>query len=161
MAARRIAEERKTMTIQEADPAMMEPREFARLVKRTPAAELRRLVHGERRDVVLGQLIHAMPGVFRADVAGATRAVVHWRIGDRPDGGHDVYQFVIADGVCTVSETPDREPRLTLTLGAVDFLNLVTGNAHAVMLVMRGKLKTSGDLALTAKFPQLFDNPKP
>jgi hypothetical protein len=29
------------------------------------------------------------------------------------------------------------------------------------MLVMRGKLKTSGDLALTAKFPQLFDNPKP
>lgn len=149
------------MTIQEADPATMDPREFARLVKRTPADELRRLVHGERRDTVLGQLIRAMPGVFRSDVAGSTRAVVHWRIGDRADGGHDLYEFVIADGVCTVSDTVDREPKLTLTLGAVDFLNLVTGNAHAVMLVMRGKLRTSGDLALTAKFPQLFDNPRP
>jgi hypothetical protein len=26
---------------------------------------------------------------------------------------------------------------------------------------MRGRLKTRGDLALTAKFPKLFNNPKP
>jgi len=149
------------MAIQDADPATMDPREFARLVKRTPAGELRLLMHGERRDVVLGTLISAMPGVFRADVAGSTEAVVHWRIGDRADGGTDLYELVIADGICTVSDTTDRVPKLTLSLGAVDFLNLVTGNAHPVMLVMRGKLKTSGDLPLTAKFPKLFDHPKP
>jgi putative sterol carrier protein len=149
------------MLIHEADPATMDPREFARLVKNTSDDDLRRLVYGDRRHVVLGELISAMPGVFRSEVAGATRAVVHWHIGDRADGGTDRHEFVIADGVCTVSDTVTREPNLTLTLGAVDFLKLVTGNAHAVMLVMRGKLKTSGDLALTAKFPHLFDNPKP
>jgi hypothetical protein len=149
------------MSVEHADPAMMDPLEFARLVKRTPSDDLRRLMHGERRAEVITELLSQMPGVFRADRAGGLDAVVHWRIGDRPDGGTDVYEFVIADGVCRLSPKPARQPALTLSLGAVDFLNLVTGNAHAVMLVMRGKLKTAGDLKLTAKFPSLFDPPKP
>ena len=44
-------------------------------------------------------------------------------------------------------------------MSAVDFLNLTTGNAHPVLLVMRGRLKTKGDVVLTAKFPTLFDIP--
>jgi putative sterol carrier protein len=87
--------------------------------------------------------------------------VIHWRIGDRLDGGVDVYELVISDGACRLSPRPEGEPNLTLSLGAVDFLNVVTGNAHPVLLVMRGKLKTKGDLGLTAKFPNLFDVPKP
>ncbi|MDG4766935.1 SCP2 sterol-binding domain-containing protein [Solwaraspora sp. WMMD406] len=143
------------------DPVIMEPREFSRLVKRTPVDELRAVMHGDRRGHVLDELVRRMPGVFRPDRAGAMNAVIHWNIGDRPDGGTDVYELVIADGVCQLSDQPDREPKLTLSLGAVDFLHLVTGNARAVMLVMKGKLKTKGDMALTAKFPSLFDVPKP
>lgn len=143
------------------NPAMMDPLEFARLVKRTPAHELRAMMHSDRRAAVLDELFTRMPGVFRADRAGSINAVIHWVIGDRPDGGVDTYELVIADGRCELSPAPQREPKLTLALGAVDFLNLVTGNAHAVALVMRGKLKTKGDLALTAKFPNLFDIPKP
>jgi len=101
-----------------------------------------------------------MPEVFRADRAGGLDAVIHWRVGDRPDGGVDAYEMVIRGGTCAVSPGGGREPNLTLSLGGVDFLNLVTGNAHAVALVMRGKLKTKGELALTAKFPTLFDPPK-
>ena len=149
------------MTVEQADPATMDRLEFARLVKRTPTGELRRLLHGERRKAVLTEMVSQMPSVFRTDRAGSLAAVVHWRIGDRPDGGTDVYELVIADGSCRVSARPDRRPDLTLSLGAVDFLNLVTGNAHAVMLVMRGKLTTTGDLGLTAKFPSLFETPRP
>ncbi|WP_431930420.1 SCP2 sterol-binding domain-containing protein [Micromonospora sp. RP3T] len=149
------------MAVNDADPATMDPREFARLVKKTPTAELRQMMHSERRTAVLDELFSSMPGVFRADRARTLDAVIHWVIGDRPDGGTDTYEMVIANGACTLSPAPHAEPRLTLALGAVDFLNLVTGNAHAVALVMRGKLKTSGDLALTAKFPTLFDVPKP
>ena len=149
------------MLANDADPATMDPLEFARLVKKAPASDLRRLMEGERRPAILGELVRRMPGVFRADRAGSVNAVVHWRIGDRPDGGTDVYEMVIADGTCVLSAKPEREPKLTLTLGAVDFLNLVTGNRHAVMLVMQGRLKTRGDLALAAKFPNLFDVPKP
>ncbi|MET7426933.1 SCP2 sterol-binding domain-containing protein [Dactylosporangium sp. NPDC005555] len=149
------------MSVNDADPATMDPREFARLVKKTPARELRQMMHSERRTAVLDELFVRMPGVFRADRAGAMNAVIHWVVGDRPDGGADTYELVIAGGRCELSPEPRREPKLTLTLGAVDFLNLVTGNAHPVVLVMRGKLKTTGDLALTAKFPNLFDIPKP
>ncbi|MEV4118615.1 SCP2 sterol-binding domain-containing protein [Micromonospora sp. NPDC049645] len=149
------------MTINDTNPATMDPLEFARLVKKTPTAELRRMMHSERRGPVLDELVTRMPGVFRADRARNLNAVIHWVIGDRPDGGVDTYELVIANGTCVLSPAPQAEPKLTLALGAVDFLNLITGNAHPVALVMRGKLKTRGDRALTAKFPTLFDVPKP
>jgi len=149
------------MSVESADPAAMAPREFSRLVQRTPVEELRRWMHGDQRQRILDELLHQMPGVLRPDRARGVDAVIHWRIGDRPDGGVDVYEVVIADSVATLSERPSGEPTLTLALGAVDFLNLVTGNAHPVVLVMKGRLKTKGDLTLTAKFPTLFDIPKP
>ncbi|MFI6235573.1 SCP2 sterol-binding domain-containing protein [Micromonospora sp. NPDC050784] len=142
------------------DPTTMSPRELAVFVKQTPNGELRRLMHSPRRTDVIDEIFTNMPQVFRADRAGALTAVIHWRIGDRPDGGVDVYEMVIADGACVSTPGNGRHPDLTLSLGGVDFLNLVTGNAHAVALVMRGRLKTKGDLALTAKFPTLFDPPR-
>jgi putative sterol carrier protein len=149
------------MSAPEVNPAMMDPLEFARLVKATPKAELRQLMCGDQRQAVLDELFRRMPGVFRADRAGSLDAVVHWVIGDRPDGGADTYELVIANGTCQVSPRPERSPKLTLTIGAVDFLAVVTGNAHPVALVMKGRLKTKGDLGLTAKFPTLFEVPKP
>ncbi len=139
----------------------LDPVEFARLVKRTPDNQLREVMRGGRRAEILDYLIGGMLSAFRPQVAGRTRAVVHWRIGDRPDGGVDTYQMVIADGVCTLSPSADGQPQLTLNLAAADFVHLVTGNAHAVMLVMRGRLKTRGDLGLTARFPNFFAAPRP
>ena len=149
------------MSINDVRVDVMEPVEFARLVKRTPVDELRQVLNGGRRSEILDHLIGGMPAAFRPEVAGKTRAVVHWRIGDRPDGGVDIYEMVIADGVCTLSARPDGRPQLTLDLAAADFVRLVTGNAHAVMLVMKGRLQTRGDLALTARFPKLFAAPRP
>lgn len=149
------------MSISNVSPARMEPREFARLVKRTPTAELAQLMGGPRRQVVLDELVAGMVSVFRPEMAGALDAVVHWQIGGRPDGTVDVYEIVVSNGTCELSPAPSRQPRLTLSLDAVDYLNLVTGNAHPVLLVMRGRMKTKGDMRLSAKFPSLFANPKP
>lgn len=149
------------MPVNDVDPATMDALEFARVVKRASAEDLTQLMHSQRRKAVLDTLVSQMPGVFRADRARGIRAVVHWHLPDRPDGGADIYEFVIVDGTCRLSAKPERSPDLRLTLAAVDFLNLVTGNAHAVMLVMKGKLKTQGSARLTAKFPSLFDVPKP
>lgn len=148
------------MSIEQADPATADPVEFALLVKRTSAAELRHLLRGERRAIVLDGVFLRMPELFRADRAKSLRATVHWVIADRADGGSDRYELCIADGVCVVSPAPAHQPDLTLTATASDFLHIVTGNAHPVLLVMRGRLKTSGDRKLTAKFPTLFDVPK-
>lgn len=149
------------MTIENADPARMDPQEYARLVKRASDDAVRRLMRSDRRTAVLDHLFQGMPGAFRPDRGASVNAVVHWKVGDRPDGGVDTYEMIIADGSCSLSPRPERRPKLTLSLGAVDFLHLVTGNAHPVVLVMKGRLKTTGDLGLTAKFPSLFDVPKP
>ncbi len=148
------------MPVDDVNPATLAPKEFALLVKRSPVDELKRLMQGDQRKAVLDEIFVRMPDVFRPEKAGATDAVVHWRIADRPDGGEDTYELVIAGGTCTVSATPLRQPRLALTIGAVDFLKMVTGNANPMTLFLRGRMKAKGDLGLATRFPSLFDIPK-
>nr|WP_257911047.1 SCP2 sterol-binding domain-containing protein [Janibacter limosus] len=41
-----------------------------------------------------------------------------------------------------------------------EFTKIATGRGNPTMLVMRGKIKVKGDIAVAAKFPTLFDIPK-
>jgi hypothetical protein len=142
------------------DFASQDPKQFSQLVKSASNDQLAAAMSGEARGKVLGEIFTRMPALFRADRAGATNAVVHWSIDGATDGGTDTYELVIADGTCSLSATPQHEPKLALTLGAVDFLKVVSGNANPVMLFMTGKLKAKGDLGLAAKIGDLFDIPK-
>jgi putative sterol carrier protein len=138
----------------------VDPKQFAQLVKSAPADQLKAVMQSDRRGKILDEIFGRMPTLFRADRAGATNAVIHWSVGDRPDGGVDTYELVIADGACTLSPKPENDPKLALTLGAVDFLKVVSGNGNPVMLFMTGKLKAKGDLTLAANIANLFDIPK-
>ena len=140
--------------------ASVEPKEFAKLVKSAPADQVKAAMAGEHRQAVLDEIFRRMPSQFRADRAGNTNSVIHWNITGRPDGGADVYEVVIADGVCTVSDKPEHDAKLSVTLGGPEFLNLITGNGNPMMMFMTGKLKAKGDLALAANLANLFDIPK-
>jgi len=142
------------------DFGSVDPKQFAQLVKTAPADQLKAVMQGDQRGKVLGEIFGRMPTLFRADRAGSTNTVIHWNIGDRPDGGVDTYELVIANGACTLSPEPTADPKLSLTVGAVDFLKVVSGNANPVMLFMTGKLKAKGDLGLAANIANLFDIPK-
>ncbi|WP_030491374.1 SCP2 sterol-binding domain-containing protein [Micromonospora chokoriensis] len=136
------------------------PKEFAQLVKSTPDDKIAQVMSGDARDKVLGEVFGRMPSLFRADRAGATNAVIHWVITGRPDGGSDTYEVVIADGACVVNEPSQHDPKLSLTMGPVEFLKIVSGGANPVMMFMTGKLKAKGDLGLAANIANLFDIPK-
>ncbi|WP_435091650.1 SCP2 sterol-binding domain-containing protein [Micromonospora aurantiaca (nom. illeg.)] len=136
------------------------PKEFAQLVKSTPDTKINEIMSGEARGKILSEVFNRMPTLFRADRAGATNAVIHWNITGRPDGGTDTYEIVIENGTCTVSETATRDPKLSLTMGPVEFLKIVSGGANPVMMFMTGKLKAKGDLGLAANIANLFDIPK-
>ncbi len=140
--------------------ASLDPKEFAQLVKSTPDAKLKEVLQSEQRGKILDEIFSRMPGLFRPDRAGSTNAVIHWNVGDKPDGGADTYELVIADGKCTLSPTPEHDPKLSLNLGAVEFLKVVTGSGNPVMMFMTGKLKAKGDLGLAANIANLFDIPK-
>lgn len=147
----------------EFDPATfsaVDPKQFAQLVKSTPDAKLAEVMKGDVRGKILDEVFGRMPSLFRADRAGSTNAVIHWSITDRPDGGVDTYEVVIENGACRVSDTPERDPKLSLTMGPVDFLKIVSGSANPVMMFMTGKLKAKGDLGLAANIANLFNLPK-
>ncbi|SCE78973.1 SCP2 sterol-binding domain-containing protein [Micromonospora chokoriensis] len=136
------------------------PKEFAQLVKSTPDDKIAQVMSGDLRGKILGEVFNRMPSLFRADRAGSTNAVIHWVVTGRPDGGSDTYEVVIADGTCVVNETPQHDPKLSLTMGPVEFLKIVSGGANPVMMFMTGKLKAKGDLGLAANIANLFDIPK-
>lgn len=142
------------------DGSTIDPQEFAQLVKKTSNDELKQVMQSERRSTILGEIFERMPGLFRPEKAGSLNAVIHWNIGDRPDGGADTYEIVIADGKCEVSPTPVHEPKVAINVGAVDFLKVVSGNGNPVMMFMTGKLKAKGDLGLAANISNYFDIPK-
>jgi putative sterol carrier protein len=143
-----------------ADFASVDPQQFAQLVKSTPDAQLKEVMTGPQRKPVLDEIFTRMPAQFRSDRAGATNAVIHWNITDKPEGGADTYELVIADGKCVLSPTPERDPKLALTVGPVEFLKVITGAGNPVMMFMTGKLKAKGDLGLAANIANLFDVPK-
>ncbi len=142
------------------DLTSVEPAEFARLVKSTPDAKLADVMAGDKRSAILEEIFRRFPRMFRADRAGDTSAVIHWVIGGRADGGSDTYQVVIENGACTSSATADRDPKLTLSMGAVEFLKVISGAGNPMMMFMTGKVKAKGDLGLAANIANLFTIPK-
>src|SRR4051794_19735395 len=97
------------------DFATVEPKEFAKLVKSTPDAQIAELFAGPQRKAALDAIFAKFPDLFRPDRAGSTNAVIHWRVGGAPDGGTDTYELVIADGTCTLSPAPEHDPKLAVT----------------------------------------------
>ncbi len=140
--------------------ANLSPKEFAQLVKSTPDDKIAKVMSGDQRGKILNEIFERMPSLFRADRAGATNAVIHWGITGRADGGTDTYEIVIENGTCAVSSTPSRDPKLSLTMGPLDFMKIISGGGNPVMMFMTGKLKAKGDLGLAANIANLFDIPK-
>lgn len=142
------------------DFATVEPKQFAQIVKNTKDSEISELMQGEHRKKILDAIFAKFPSLFRPDRAGSTSAVIHWNITGASDGGADAYELVIANGACTLSPTPEHDPKLAITVGPVDFLKVVSGNGNPMMMFMTGKLKAKGDLGLAANIANLFEIPK-
>ena len=113
----------------------------------------------EGRKSTLDEIFRRMAEHVKPEKAKGTDAVVHFKILDRADGGYDHYEVVLKDGVCTVTDEPALEARVTFKIGPVDFLRLVSGNAAGPMLFMAGKLKIEGDLMFAATMTSLFRIP--
>jgi putative sterol carrier protein len=140
--------------------ASIGPKEFAQLVKATPDARLAEVMSGDQRGTILDGVFDRMPTLFRADKAGSTQAVIHWIITGGAGGASDTYETVIENGACTVTKQPARDPKLAMTMDAVTFLKVVSGDGNPMMMFMTGKIKAKGDLSLAASIAKLFDIPK-
>jgi putative sterol carrier protein len=143
------------------DPSQVDANELARNMAQATDEQLAELMSGPMREQILGEVFRRMSEHVRADAAADTEAVIHWRIGDGPDGSTSDYETVIRNGTCEVHEVLRSDsPRVTFKIGGADFLRLVTGNAAGPMLFMSGKLKIEGDMMFAAGAASLFTIPK-
>jgi len=144
----------------EVDPAAVDPAAFVKAIKETPDDQLAAGMADENvRTMVIDGIFSLWAEHFDSASAADTEAVLEWKIFDRPGGGYDRYQVVIANGACSVEKDGDHEPRVTFKVKPVDFLKLVTGNAAGPMMFMTGKLKIDGDLMFAAGVQSLFRIP--
>ncbi|MFI6343998.1 SCP2 sterol-binding domain-containing protein [Streptomyces sp. NPDC050560] len=144
------------------DFSTVTPERFAAMVKAMSGEQLRAVFAdvplGER---VLDEVFGRVGRQFRPEAAGSLRALVRWQITGAP-GRRAVYETHIADGACTVRRGgSDAEPRLAFTLRDADFLRLVSGNATPVALLLRRRVRVTGDLALAAALTRYFAIPRP
>jgi putative sterol carrier protein len=144
---------------EQVDAMAVDPQQFAAQLASTPDEQLEAGMKSEARGMVLDEIFKRMGEYLKPETAKGVDAVVHWKILDRPDGGFDHYELVIKDGKASVTSAPQREPRVTFSVNAVDFLKLVTGNANGPILFTTGRLKINGDLVFAAQIAGMFRMP--
>jgi putative sterol carrier protein len=108
-------------------------------------------------DEFIDKVFVGMQGAFNPSKAGGQAATIQYELGV-PDGMRP-YAMRIADGRCEVERGVANSPRVTIKVGLVDFLGLITGKANGVQLFMTGKLKVSGDLFFAQSYQAWFDRP--
>ena len=142
------------------DTTQVDPQEFAKTIATATDEQLSEAMSGPMREQILTEIFRRMQEHFRPEAARDAEAVIHWRIGGRPDGGHDEFETVIAANECKVRQGFEHDDaRVAFTIGGADFLRLVTGNAAGPMLFMSGKLKIEGDMMFAAQAASLFTIP--
>jgi putative sterol carrier protein len=156
---KKTSEKQFAMFVDTLDFDSLRPEAFVRIVKAASKSQLEQLMKSGTRGKALDEVFRQMERHFAPEQATPKEKIIHWRLGGRPDGGHDEYETVIADGRCTVNPRFEREPRVTVTVGAVDFIKLVVGQGNPTMMYLRGKIKTQGDRGLAANFSKLFHFP--
>ena len=144
----------------DAQPQQVGADQLAAMVSQVSDEQLAEGMASEARDQILGEIFSRMAEHLDSTQAAGVEAVIHWKILDRPDGGFDHYEVVIRDGGCTVSDTAEQTPRVTLSVKGVEFLRLVTGTASGPELFMTGRLLIEGDMMFAAQVAGMFKIPQ-
>lgn len=118
------------------------------------------LADPENRTKILDEIFKRMADHVEPAAIAGKDAVVHFRITDKPGGGEDVYEVVIADGKVTLSDSPQaEEPKVAIVAAPLPFIKLVTGHESGPTLFMSGKLRVEGDLMFATEMTSFFKIP--
>src|SRR6476661_1291135 len=135
------------MPIEDADLTQFEPEQFAELIATATDEQISEVIHGPLRPQVLGEIFARMADHVEPSQIQNLDAVVHFKILDRPDelgGGYDHYEVIFADGTCRASDTPERDPKVTIKVSGVHFLKLEGDVMLASRLTSFFRIPTAG-----------------
>jgi putative sterol carrier protein len=132
---------------------------FGRAVAGATPERLEQLMRSPARKPALDGIFWQMPKQVNTEVAKDLTTTIRWRITGRPDDGADVYQLEIDRGSVKTIKGESGEPNLTVTMDAVEFLKLASGNLDPMQAYFKGQIELAGDIMVAAKLAQLFKMP--
>jgi len=132
---------------------------FARVVRGAPEERIEQFMRTPIRRVVLDGIFWQMPQHFDHKRAAGLSATIRWCITGRVDGGADVYDLRIEDSHCSVMQRGTGDARVTITVDAIEFLKLATGNSDPMQAYFSRRITLTGDIMLAAKLLALFRIP--
>lgn len=104
-------------------------------------------------DLTAQQILTGMPSAFIPANADGINADIQFHLTGQQGGD---WVLSVQNGQCTVRQGTTANPRVNLTADAQEFVGVATGKVNPIMAMMKGKLKVKGDMALAARFPQMF-----
>ena len=102
------------------------------------------------------EIFNQMAVNLNVDAAKGMDSVIQFNLSG--DGGGN-YHVIIKDGACTVAEGSHASPKMTMTMAAQDYVDMILGKLNGQMAFMSGKLKIAGDMGLAMKMQSLFKRP--
>lgn len=104
---------------------------------------------------VLRDAFRRMPQYYVPD-ATLDETLVRWRVRRAPHDSVDC-DLVIGPQGCAVAETdPAAQPRVTLTVDSVGFVEMASAARRGVDLLLHGRLHVKGDVRLAMRMEKLF-----
>jgi putative sterol carrier protein len=132
---------------------------FGRIVREAPPERLEQLMRSPARKPTLDGIFWQMPKQVNAEAAKELTTSIRWCITGRPDDGTDIYQLEIDHGQVKTVKGEQGDPKLTVTMDAVEFLKLASGNLDPMQAYFKGRIELAGDIMVAAKLAQLFKMP--
>ena len=132
----------------------VDPAQLAEAVKGMSDEELAVVLKDMGADTVLKNIFDGMQESFQPDRAAGVNSVLQYDIatGD----GTKSWTVAFADGTCTTTEGAATDPRLTLSIGLIDFVRLIFNQAQGPQLFMSGKMKLQGDMMWAMQMQNYF-----
>lgn len=133
----------------EADPAQL-----AEATKGMSDEELAQAIKDIGEDTTLKNIFQGMQDSFDPSRAAGVDSTVQYDIAT--DDGTKSYSVKISNGTCTATEGASDDPRLTLSIGLVDFVRLIFNQVQGPQLFMSGKMKLKGDMMWAMQMQNYF-----
>jgi len=102
------------------------------------------------------EILDLMPSQINAEATKGLNAVIQFNLTGQGGGS---YYLEFKDGVCTTGEGARPEAKMTMTINAADYIDLIAGKLNGQMAFMSGKLKIAGDMGLAMKMQSLIKRP--
>jgi putative sterol carrier protein len=99
------------------------------------------------------EIFDLMPSQLNPEAAKGMDVAIQFNLTGE-GGGH--YFVEVKDGICKTGEGDHPAPRMTTTIKAADYVDMVAGRLNPTTAFMNGKLKIQGDMGLAMKMQTLF-----